>query len=563
MIEIEELRKELKRYPAKVAEIYLKRFLEKQKAQTGEGNPITLRRVKAIEKFRVFIDTYFSHYFSTEFGEQQLELIDDIQSFAGKKGRAPMKIIRALSRGFGKSTILSLCGVMWLILRRDWHFVIMVSASLAQAKGFLQKIVDECEDNELLVSDFPELRPAKDQKGQNVAWNDLDIVFRGGARIIAKGFLNAIRGTRYRQYRPDALIVDDPDEEKDVESDSRMQKKYRWFDRAALKLGNQWGIDVILSYTTLSPNCVGEVIYNDTKKYWDWSRKKFSAIGIRSDGSEYSTWEAGAPLSMLVKEREVDPISFARERQNVILAEIDQKFKGRIQTYEFVRPESFEGWTLGLAVDLSLGKTQRSDYSAIVGVGLSPQGKFYELYSDIARRPPDQIQIDLVRALRAFPWTVAGVETSGGQEYFLDAFKRHLEDWNELCVNPNNGQGLSPGDRIIVPMVGIPNNGDKIKRIEGALQTIIATGLMLLRSDSHLLFEMLNEFPYKKLDGPDALEMAHRLIVEQMGNMISIVTPEQLAKAREREAGLNQDSQVTIGKSIQQLRREQLRRRGY
>ncbi|MCT8335750.1 hypothetical protein NUH30_18840 [Leptospira sp. 85282-16] len=563
MIEIEELRKELKRYPAKVAEIYLKRFLEKQKAQTGEGNPNTLRRVKAIEKFRVFIDTYFSHYFSTEFGEQQLELIDDIQSFAGKKGRAPMKIIRALSRGFGKSTILSLCGVMWLILRRDWHFVIMVSASLAQAKGFLQKIVDECEDNEILVSDFPELRPAKDQKGQNVAWNDLDIVFRGGARIIAKGFLNAIRGTRYRQYRPDALIVDDPDEEKDVESDSRMQKKYRWFDRAALKLGNQWGIDVILSYTTLSPNCVGEVIYNDTKKYWDWSRKKFSAIGIRFDGSEYSTWEAGAPLSMLVKEREVDPISFARERQNVILAEIDQKFKGRIQTYEFVRPESFEGWTLGLAVDLSLGKTQRSDYSAIVGVGLSPQGKFYELYSDIARRPPDQIQIDLVKALRAFPWTVAGVETSGGQEYFLDAFKRHLEDCNELCVNPNNGQGLSPGDRIIVPMVGIPNNGDKIKRIEGALQTIIATGLMLLRSDSHLLFEMLNEFPYKKLDGPDALEMAHRLIVEQMGNMISIVTPEQLAKAREREAGLNQDSQVTIGKSIQQLRREQLRRRGY
>lgn len=563
MIQIEELRKELKRYPAKVAEIYLKRFLEKQKAQSGEGNPATLRRVKAIENFRVFIDTYFSHYFTTEFGEQQLELIEDIQSFAGKKSRAPMKIIRALSRGFGKSTILSLCGVMWLVLRRDWHFVIMVSASLTQAKGFLQKIVDECEDNELLISDFPELRPAKDQKGQNVAWNDLDIVFRGGARIIAKGFLNAIRGTRYRQYRPDALIVDDPDEEKDVESDSRMQKKYRWFDRAALKLGAQWGIDVILSYTTLSPNCVGEVIYNDTKKYWDWNRKKFSAIGVRPDGSEYSTWEAGAPLSMLLKEREVDPISFAREKQNVILAEIDQKFKGRIQRYTFVRPKSWEGWTLGLAVDLSLGKTQRSDYSAIVGVGLSPQGKFYEIYSDIARRPPDQIQIDFIKALRAFPWTIAGVETSGGQEYFLDGFNRHLEDWNELCNNPNNGQGLTQRDMILIPVIGIPNTGDKIKRIEGALQTIIATGLMLLRSDSDLLFEMLNEFPYKKLDGPDALEMAHRLIVEQMGNMISIVTPEQLAKAREREAGLHQESQVTIGKSIEQLRREQLRRRGY
>lgn len=126
-----------------------------------------------------------------------------------------------------------------------------------------------------------------------------------------------------------------------------------------------------------------------------------------------------------------------------------------------------------------------------------------------------------------------------------------MEDLNELCVNPNNGQGLTPGDRIIVQMVGIPNTGVKIKRIEGALQTVIATGLMLLISDSHLLFEMLNELPYKKLDGSDALEMAHRLTVEQMGNMLSIVTPEQLSKAKERESGLHQESQVTIGKSIE------------
>lgn len=561
---LKELEKVLKKYPARVGELYLARFREKIKAEAGEGSPSKIRRVKSIESFRTFIDTYFSHYFSVEFGEQQLELIEDIQEFAGKKGRAPMKIIRALSRGFGKSTILSLCGVMWLILRRDWHFVIMVSASLTQAKGFLQKIVDECEDNEPLVSDFPELRPAKDQKGQNVAWNDLDIVFRGGSRIIAKGFLNAIRGTRYRQYRPDALIVDDPDEEKDVESDSRMQKKYRWFDRAALKLGAQWGIDVILSYTTLSPNCVGEVIFNDTKKYWDWNRKKFSAIGTRSDGSEYSTWESGAPLSMLLKEREVDPISFARERQNVILAEIDQKFRNRIQRYKFERPESFEGWTLGLAVDLSLGKTQRSDFSAIVGTGLSPQGKFYEIYSDIARRPPDQIQIDLVRALRAFPWTIAGIETSGGQEYFLDAFKRHLEDWNELCLNSNNGQGLSPIDRVVIPVVGIPNTGDKIKRIEGALQTKIATGLFLIRDDSDILYEQLNEFPYKKLDGPDALEMSHRLIVENLGNRISFAksVPNPIPN-NSGSVSEQLPTQPVIRKSLEQLRREQLKRRGY
>jgi hypothetical protein len=469
------------------------------------------RRKASLSDFRVFLAMYFGHYFKTKFGIQQNGLIEDIQKFIGKEAqtglRDPIKMSRAMSRGFGKSTILSLCGVLWLILRGDWKFVVMVSASLSQAKGFLQKIVDECEDNELLLKDFPELQPAKDQKSQSVAWNDLDIVFSGGARIIAKGFLNAIRGARYKQYRPDALIIDDPDEEKDVESESRMQKKYRWLDRAALRLGSQWGIDVIMAYTTIHPRCVGEMVHNDRVKYWDWDVKKFSAIGINEQGEEYSTWAEGVSLETLQREREIDPISFARERQNVILAEVDQKFKGLLQHYNFPQltqryPKGWEGWRLCLGVDLSLGKSEQSDLSAIVGIGQPPdEGTIYVLYASIARRTPDKIETDLLSALQALPWNICGIDASGNQEYFLHNMRRVIGDFNKTAPK-----------KITIPLKEMDNPGDKIGRVTSNLQPRVAAGIIKFRDDERMLSDQLNEYPHGYKDGPDALEYAVRLL---------------------------------------------------
>ncbi|PJZ89523.1 hypothetical protein CH368_06075 [Leptospira levettii] len=479
------------------------------------------RRSESMRDFYTFIQTYFSHYFKTPFGLQQLGLIQDIQGFQGKQFRSPKKMARALSRGFGKSTILSLCGVLWMVLRKEWHFVIMVSASLTQAKGFLQKIVDECEDNELLINDFPELRPAKDQKGQNVAWNDNDIVFRGNARIIAKGFLNSIRGTRYKQYRPDVLIVDDPDEEKDVESESRMQRKYRWFDRAALKLGSQWGIDVIVAYTTIHPRCLGEQIYNNKDKYWDWDTKKFSAIAVNEKGEEYSTWEEGASLSVLQKEREVDPITFARERQNVILAEVDQKFKGLIQTYNYgelkKRYPTFDNWRLMIGVDLSLGKNESSDLSAIVGVGQPPDdATMYVLYSSIRRRTPDVIEQDLLTVLTMMNWNLCGIDCSGNQEYFLLGMRKVITEYNKTAPK-----------KITTPLREMDNPGDKVGRVVSNLQPRVASGIIKLRDDDKILFSQMEEYPHSYKDGMDGLEYAVRLLDR---GLVQTVTTEQYQK---------------------------------
>ncbi|WP_246050704.1 hypothetical protein [Leptospira langatensis] len=509
------------KYPPEVIELGLAKLTQERREFAEQIDSRKTVRARVLQNFREFLKEYFGHYFSCEFGTQQNELIRDVHKFANKKNRSPIKLVRALSRGFGKSTILSLCAVLWLILRGDWSFVIMISSTLESAKDFLRKIVEEVEDNQKLIDDFPELNPAIDRKGQKVSWKDTDIVFRGGARIIAKGFLNAIRGKRNKQHRPSALIIDDPDEEKDVVSESTMRRKYRWFDRAAMKLGSGWGIDVLMSYTTIAPNCVGEVVFADDDKYpadEGWDKKKFKAIETDSNGKEYSTWEEGAPLAQLLKEREQDPITFAREKQNEVLAEVDQRFKGLIERYHFPPTDSWKGWRLTLGVDLSLGKNEKSDLSAIVGTARSPEGKIFEIFSDIQRRRPDKIADDLIIALTLFPWEVCGIEETGNQEHFHFLIRDRIKEYNKTHE-----------DKILVPIVPVESGGDKEKRVTGALQPLVATKLLVLRDDSKILYKDLDEYPYFGKDGPDALEFSVRL---QRTGTVSTRSKESIEAAR-------------------------------
>ncbi len=498
----EELRKLI--YNAKIDPQVLEKSLELiDQGLDPELQEAVKRRTKALDSFQSFLDTYFAHYFTIPSGPQQKELTKLVESLKDRPKRKSLKYSRAVSRGFGKSTIVSLCAVLWLVLRGDWKFVLLVSASLPHAEGFLRKISDEIEGNDLLVADFSELEPARDSNGTTVAWNDRHLVFAGGFAIIAKGFRNQIRGLRYKNFRPDALVIDDPDEYSHIESPTTMERRYRWLERSALKVGGVLSdLDVIIIYTTIASNCIGEYIYIDKEnKFSHFNRKKFKALETLPDGSEKSCWEHGAPTDLLVKEREKDPLAFASERQNEPLPEAGQCFRGRIQTYVFERPSNLRDWQFALAVDESLGKSEKSNPSAIIGVGMAPDGVMYEVYNSITIRRPDQIISDLLVVLQLYPWEKCGIDTSGNQEHFLDRVEDAVVAYNKTTQT-----------KILVPLVGLKDSSNKQVRIRTALQPMIATGKVKIREDSKTLLEHLNNFPYGHLDGPDALEYAVRLL---------------------------------------------------
>lgn len=166
------------RYPADVVKEGLRIYRERQKEEQLSPEAKN-RRTKACADFMFFIRTYFGHDTEVEFGPQQLEVIEAVQEYRGKKDRKPLKLMVAMSRGFGKSTLLALMGLLWLVVTGTWKFPIIISSTLDSAKGFLQSIIEEVENNEKLRKDFPELNPKIDGKGQTVSWKDSDIVMVG------------------------------------------------------------------------------------------------------------------------------------------------------------------------------------------------------------------------------------------------------------------------------------------------------------------------------------------------------------------------------------------------
>ncbi len=195
--------------------------------------------------------------------------------------------------------------------------------------------------------------------------------------------------------------------------------------------------------------------------------------------------------------REMGPRSYAQECE----AKFGEEAGAKFPVEYFQDSIWFDAWPVEdivfrcMAVDPSLGKTELSDYSAIVSLMLHRDGNFYAS-ANIERRPPAQILIDAQRIYRDFGAGAIGIESIAFQSLLLDEFRR-----------------ITVGDDV--RMFGLADRMPKKQRIL-RLDPLLDQGrIKFLRNDkgTETLVEQLRGFPLKKYhdDGPDALEMAVRL----------------------------------------------------
>lgn len=174
----------------------------------------------------------------------------------------------------------------------------------------------------------------------------------------------------------------------------------------------------------------------------------------------------------------------------------------------------FDSWNAGQeweckaqAIDPSMGKTDKSDYSADVWGGLARDGILY-VDADLQRRSVQQLARDAAQHYREFGCEVMGVEGVTFQELVADAIREAAAELR-----------LSSCD--VLPMIDQTNKLVRIRR----LGKWLATGRIKFRRGSPgslLLVQQLRGFPScKHDDGPDALEMLTRLIGQRMAGGIT------------------------------------------
>ena len=474
------------------------------------------RKLECATDLALFCKTFFPTIFTGEFCEFHKEVFKKLEEQTLKHDNEKYYFVRAAPRGHGKSQILTFGYPLWCVLYGYAKNILIVSDTADQSTQFVMAIKDELEENELILDTFG--------NKEGGVWAQQKIITRDKIQIVGKGAGQKLRGIKYRQFRPDKIIIDDLENDENVETEAQRAKLLNWFQKALLPCGSVdekvFYIGTILNYESL----LNKVL--TMPEYSMWDRKKYQAVYEFSKSPLWDKWEnilrdesdskAGIKADKffkahraamlkgtkvlwegkmqdhyydLMKIRFMNPESFDSEYQNDPISEATRDFKEDWFSYWTILPE-ITGVYIG--VDPSLAKKAKSDTSAIVAIGKGADNLLYVLNASIARRKPDKIIDDLISMCIMYRKKLikVGIESVQFQAFFAtECAKRAIAMDMPLPIEP------------------MQSTIEKSLRLKGLIPFVKNGTLKFHTSQTRLLNEM-KRFPKGSDDGMDALKFA-------------------------------------------------------
>lgn len=517
--------------------IRLRREFEAGVPLTGEDG---LRRKLGAIDMEFFGRAYFPHYFSRPSPEFHREL-DAIWQQGVLKGRYPLTpadtkaisrlpgVRRAVAapRGHAKSTNLTFKGTMHSTLYGYKHYPIIISDSSEQAEGFLDNIRVEFEENTAILEDFGPLAGS--------VWRSNVLVTKTNIKIEAIGSGKKIRGRKHRNWRPDLIILDDVENDENVRTPEQRSKLKNWFDKAVSKSGDDYTdivyIGTLLHYDSLLAKTLTNPAYRSIK---------YKAVIQFSQADDlWQQWES-IFTDLSNDDREADALAFFQAHKAAMLEGTQVLWEEKLSYYDLmvmrvsegeasfnseeqnepINPDDclfMEEWFeyyneaeinfrdpvfdfFGF-IDPSLGKTKRSDFSAIVTLAKHrSSGYMYVVDADIERRHPDRIIADVLAKER---W----LRASFGHGYRKLGAETNQFQWflKEELAKASAKAGL------YLPIEEVQQTSDKVMRIQ-TLQPDVKNKYIKFNRRHKRLLEQMTQFPMGAHDdGPDALEGARSI----------------------------------------------------
>jgi len=248
------------------------------------------RLLKAENDFLFFSQYYLFHYFSHKpapyqkilmeiINTKQLKYrdIEKLKNYVWSKYHKYLKPMREVEgiidiepRGHGKTSRLSLAYPLWVALFKKKNFIIIFGSSQEMASLNLMNIKKELEENERILNDFG------DVKGNS--WTKDYLELKTDVAFLSRGANSSSRGLRFKNYRPDLIILDDVLKDTRIHSSNYRKSLYEWFKKVIIPLGKDAFIIVvntILHYDDLPSKLLKEV---ENKTFTKWLALRFSAI---------------------------------------------------------------------------------------------------------------------------------------------------------------------------------------------------------------------------------------------------------------------------------------------
>lgn len=198
-------------------------------------------------------------------------------------GIGPEQLGRVVSRGTGKSAFGTLGPSCWVVAYKHKTYVLICSDIGSTAEKFIKDIKDNMIENEHIESAFGKLL---DDKNRDFICNATQLEFTNKTFIEAISSTSPMRGRKYKNVRPDLIILDDYQSEDDVRTEEARVKKWKKYSDD-VKFAKQRPVKrngkvikkgtVLLAWGTQQHK---ECFYSRLLKSATWKFKKYKGVLI-------------------------------------------------------------------------------------------------------------------------------------------------------------------------------------------------------------------------------------------------------------------------------------------
>ena len=211
------------------------------------------------------------------------ELWHDIQESV--IGNGPEQLGRVLSRGTGKSAFGTLGPSIWVMAYKHKTYVLICSDIGSTAEKFIKDIKDNVIENIYIENGFGKLL---DDGNKDYKCNATQLEFTNRTFVEAISSTSPMRGRKYRNTRPDLIILDDYQSEDDVRTEEAREKKWKRYSDD-VKFAKQRAIKrngkivkkgtVMMAWGTQQHK---ECFYSRLLKSPTWKFKKYRGVDINN-----------------------------------------------------------------------------------------------------------------------------------------------------------------------------------------------------------------------------------------------------------------------------------------
>lgn len=189
---------------------------------TSETKREQLARIARVRKdYAYFVEYYFPHFAKVPSAKFHIKTANEVLA------NANIKAVYKWARAHAKSTHLTIMIPLWLKcqIKKDIRVMVLVSKSQDNADTLLGDIQAELQYNQRYIHDF-----GKQYNAGN--WQEGEFVTQDGTAFFSRGRGQSPRGLRYRDARPDYIVIDDLDDDELVRNEARVRKLTDWVKEA-------------------------------------------------------------------------------------------------------------------------------------------------------------------------------------------------------------------------------------------------------------------------------------------------------------------------------------------